>query len=59
MAELKRAYMSVDDIEREFLPMSKKKIREFIVNNLRYTKIGGRIYVPRKELETWFNENSR
>ena len=59
MTELKRAYMSVDDIEREFLPMSKKKIREFVVNNLRYTKIGGRIYVPRQELETWFNENSR
>lgn len=59
MKELKRAYLNVDDIAKDYLPMSKKKIREFIVKNLRYTKIGGRIYVSRQEFETWFNSNSR
>ena len=57
MAVLKRAYLSIEDIARDYLPMSKKKIREFVANNLNCTKIGGRIYVSRKELETWLCSN--
>lgn len=59
MKELKRAYLSIDDLANDYLPMSKKKIREFVIKNLSHTKIGGRIYVARQEVEAWFKNNSR
>jgi hypothetical protein len=33
--------------------MSKKKIRQFVVKELPYKRIGGRIYVARDLLEYW------
>lgn len=57
MIAVKRAYMSIEDISKEYLPMSKKKIREFVTENLPYRKIGGRIYVARKAVEEWLSEN--
>lgn len=46
-----RKYLNVSDIQREYLPISKKKIREFVKEHLYIRKIGNRIYVEREALE--------
>lgn len=48
----KRKYLSINDIQTEYLPISKKKIREFVKEHLYVKMIGGRIYVERAALET-------
>ncbi len=53
--EIKRRYLSITDIHKEYLPISKKKIREFVQNNLCIKKIGNRIYVERTELEAFLS----
>ena len=58
MAVIKRAYLSIEEIAKEYLPMSRKKIRELVIQNLPYRKIGGRIYVSREAIEEWLNENN-
>ena len=49
--EMKRKFLSIDDIHREYLPISKKKIRALVKENLNIRIIGGRMYVNREELE--------
>jgi hypothetical protein len=46
-----RKYLSILDIQKEYLPISKKKIREFVKKYLNIKVIGGRIYVERDLLE--------
>lgn len=46
-----RRFLSIDDIYRLYLPISKKKIRAMVKQNLKYKTIGGRIYVSREDLE--------
>lgn len=46
-----RKYLTVSDIQMEYLPISKKKIREFVKEHLHVKKIGNRIYVERTALE--------
>ena len=48
-----RKFLSVDDIYREYLPLSKKKIRALVKENMEYRQIGGRIYVSRAMLELY------
>jgi hypothetical protein len=50
-----RRYLSVSDIQAEYLPISKKKIREFLKEHLYVKKIGNRIYVERAALEALLN----
>ncbi|MBQ7118300.1 MAG: helix-turn-helix domain-containing protein [Clostridia bacterium] len=57
MVAVKRAYLSIEEIAKEYLPMSRKKIRELVTKNLSYRKIGGRIYVSRQAIEEWLKEN--
>ena len=57
MVAVKRAYLSIEEIAKEYLPMSRKKIRELVIKNLPYRKIGGRIYVARDAIEEWLNKN--
>ena len=47
-----RKYLSIVDIQKEYLPISKKKIREFVKKYLNIKVIGGRIYVERDLLES-------
>lgn len=47
-----RKYLTVSDIQEEYLPISKKKIREFVKEHLYVKMIGNRIYVERAALET-------
>lgn len=53
--KIERRYLSVKEIQKEYLPISVKKIREFIKKNTTVTTIGGRIYVLRYELEAAIN----
>ena len=46
-----RKYLAISDIQREYLPISKKKIRELVKEHLYVKKIGNRIYVERVALE--------
>lgn len=46
-----RKYLSISDVQREYLPLSKKKVREFVKEHLNVRLIGGRIYVQRAALE--------
>ena len=46
-----RKYLSIRDIQNEYLPLSNKKIREFVKEHLYVKKIGNRIYVERTALE--------
>ena len=49
--KIERRYLSVKEIQKEYLPISVKKIREFVKKNTTVTTIGGRMYVLRDELE--------
>ena len=40
--------MSIDDIQKEYLPVSKKKIRAFVKKYLNFKLIGGRIPCGKK-----------
>lgn len=46
-----RKYVSIDEIQKEYLPMGKKKIRNMVKECLPYTVIGKRMYVDRVALE--------
>lgn len=46
-----RAFLSMEDIQKQYLPISRKKIRSFVKASVPYQKIGRRIYVSRKDLE--------
>lgn len=47
-----RKYLTISEIQKEYLPLSNKKIREFVKEHLYVKKIGNRIYVERTALET-------
>ena len=51
MTQLKRKYVSIDDIHKEYLPVGKKRIRMLVKKYLNVKMIGGRIYVDREALE--------
>ena len=48
---IERKYLTVTEIQNEYLPISKKKIRELVKQHLYIKLIGGRIYVERAALE--------
>ena len=51
--------MSIDDIQKEYLPISKKKIRALVKNYLCVKTIGGRMFVDRTELERILGDPDR
>ena len=48
---LKRKYLTIDEVQQEYLPISKKKIRSLAKQHLNVRLIGGRMYIERIELE--------
>ena len=46
-----RKYLNIDDIQKEYLPMSKKKLRAFAKKYLDVKIIGNRMFVEREQLE--------
>ena len=51
MTEPQRKYLSVNDIQKEYLPVSKKRIRSFVQQYLPVKRIGGRLFIDRAALE--------
>ena len=49
--ESQRKYLSVNDIQKEYLPVSKKRIRSFVQQYLPVKRIGGRLFTDRAALE--------
>lgn len=47
----KRKYIDINEIIRDYLPMSRKKARKFVLSYLNTKRIGNKIYVDREELE--------
>ena len=58
-AVMTRKYLTIDDIHREFLPISKKRIRALVKQYLNIKIIGGRIFVERRQLENLLNSTER
>jgi hypothetical protein len=50
-----RKFLSIDDIQREYLPVSKKRIRMFVKKYLPVKVIGSRMFVERVALEELLN----
>lgn len=48
---LKRQYITISDIQSEYLPISKKKIRVLVTKYLPTKRLGNRIFVERGKLE--------
>ena len=57
--ECKRKYLSIEDIQREYLPISKKKIRALVKHYLPIKWIGGRLFAERAGLETLLHDPDR
>lgn len=47
----KRKYIDINEMIRDYLPMSRKKARKFVLSYLNTKRIGNKIYVDREELE--------
>ena len=50
-----RKYLSIDDIQKEYLPISKKRLRAFAKKYLDVKIIGNRMFVEREQLESVLN----
>ncbi len=51
MTKLKRKYISIDDIQKEYLPIGKKRIRALVKKYLQVKMIGNRMYIERESFE--------
>ena len=49
----------MDDIQKEYLPVSKKRIRSFAKKYLAVKWIGGRMFVERESFETLLRDPDR
>lgn len=54
-----RKYLTVDQIQKEYLPLSKKRIRTLVKLYLPIKTIGGRIFVDRQQLEDLLSDVDR
>lgn len=52
-----RKYLSIDDIQKEYLPISKKRLRMLVKKHLDTKTIGNRLFVEREQLETLLNSD--
>ena len=48
---IERKYLTIGDIQREYLPIGTKKLRQFVKEHSLTRYIGNRIYVERSALE--------
>ena len=52
-----RKYLSIDDIQKEYLPISKKRLRMLVKKHLDTKTIGNRLFVEREQLEALLNSD--
>ena len=50
-----RKYLTIGDIQREYLPISSKKLRTWVKDSLPVKHIGRRLYVERAALEAFLS----
>lgn len=50
-AVMNRKFLTIDEIQKQYLPVSKKRIRALVKQYLNVKIIGGRIFVERSQLE--------
>lgn len=48
---INRKYITINEIQKEYLPVSKKRIRTFVKKYLNVKMIGNRIFIDRESLE--------
>lgn len=53
----KRQYVTISEIQKEYLPISKKRIRILVKNYLPVNRMGNRILVKRSKLEELLANN--
>ena len=53
-----RKYLSIDDIQKEYLPISKKRLRIMVKKHLDTKTIGNRLFVEREQLEALLDSNN-
>ena len=53
-----RKYLSIDDIQKEYLPISKKRLRIMVKKHLDTKTIGNRLFVEREQLEALLGSNN-
>ena len=51
--------VDINDIQRYYLPLSKKRIRAIVNSYLRTVRVGNRILVDREELENFLSDPNR
>lgn len=51
--------VDVNEIQKRYLPMSKKRIRKIVTTYLRTVRIGNKILVDRKQLEDFLSDPDR
>lgn len=51
--------ISLDTVQRKYLQLSKKKIRNIVNTYLRTMKVGNKILVDRKQLEEFLSDPER
>ena len=54
-----RKYLTIDEIQQQYLPVSKKRIRALVKQYLNVKIIGGRIFVERKQLENMLSSTEQ
>ena len=59
MEQKKSAMVGIGEITKNYLPMSKRKVRKFVSLYLEPKRIGNRIYVDRQQLETLLRNPER
>lgn len=59
MEEKKSALVDIDEIVKQYLPVSKKKARKFVALYMDPKRIGNRIYVERAKLEELLTDPNR
>lgn len=54
-----RKYLTIGDIQKEYLPISSKKLRSWVKDYLPVKHIGRRIYVERAALEALLSSSEK
>lgn len=57
--DVERKFLTIDDIQREYLPISSKKLRAWVKGCLPVKHIGRRLYVERAALEALLSSNEQ
>ena len=57
--KVNRKYLTINEIQKEYLPVSKKRIRLFVKKYLNVKMIGNRIFIDREHLEALLDSPDR